>query len=138
MRTLGCCGYACDDCQEYKVSCAGCKESLGKAPRISYRKTEHCPIYQCCIQQKRLEHCGHCPELPCQRFTDYQNPALTAIEAQRLTQRQLALLQTMAQPREIRPILWGTPAYQEALRLRHEIMRVPLGLSLYDEDLDAE
>ena len=44
----------------------------------------------------------------------------------------------MAQPAEIRPIPWGSPDYQEALRLRHEIMRVPLGLSLYDEDLEAE
>jgi hypothetical protein len=37
-----------------------------------------------------------------------------------------------------REIAFGTPEYRLALRLRDEVLRKPLGLSLEDEDLDAE
>ena len=33
---------------------------------------------------------------------------------------------------------FGSDAYQQACQLRHEVLRVPLGLSLYEEDLSAE
>ncbi|WP_168564464.1 GNAT family N-acetyltransferase [Crateriforma spongiae] len=35
-------------------------------------------------------------------------------------------------------IQWCTPLYQEALDLRHEVLRKPLGISFSPEDLDAE
>ncbi|MFW2403167.1 MAG: GNAT family N-acetyltransferase [Gammaproteobacteria bacterium] len=39
---------------------------------------------------------------------------------------------------EIREFDWGTADYRAFCELRQEILRVPLGLNLYDEDLDAE
>lgn len=39
---------------------------------------------------------------------------------------------------EIREFAWGTPDYGAFCELRQEILRAPLGLNLYDEDLDAE
>ena len=32
----------------------------------------------------------------------------------------------------------GSPEYVDGCALRHRVLRVPLGLSIYDEDLDAE
>lgn len=37
-----------------------------------------------------------------------------------------------------REIPWDSPAYHEALRLRNRLLRQPLGLSLFDEDLSGE
>jgi len=38
----------------------------------------------------------------------------------------------------VREIGFGTPDHARLLRLRHDVLRVPLGLSLWDEDLEAE
>jgi predicted GNAT family N-acyltransferase len=38
----------------------------------------------------------------------------------------------------IREIVFGSPDHDRLLRLRHEVLRVPLGLSLWEEDLEAE
>jgi predicted GNAT family N-acyltransferase len=38
----------------------------------------------------------------------------------------------------IREFAWGTPDYRAFCELRQQILRAPLGLNLYDEDLDAE
>ncbi len=35
-------------------------------------------------------------------------------------------------------IIYGTNYYKDTLRLRNKIMRVPLGLNIYDEDLTQE
>lgn len=39
---------------------------------------------------------------------------------------------------ELREIAHGSPDYGRACELRNELLRLPLGLDLYDEDLDAE
>lgn len=38
----------------------------------------------------------------------------------------------------VREIEWGGPEFASFLGLRQEYLRAPLGLDLYDEDLDAE
>lgn len=38
----------------------------------------------------------------------------------------------------VRPIAWGSKEYEDELALRNEILRVPLGLSLYEQDLSQE
>ena len=40
--------------------------------------------------------------------------------------------------KEIRVVEYGSDAYQETLELRNRIMRLPLGTSVYDEDLSHE
>jgi hypothetical protein len=42
-----------------------------------------CPLYDCCINKKRIEHCGLCGELPCQLFQSFHDPALTSEEAEK-------------------------------------------------------
>ena len=38
----------------------------------------------------------------------------------------------------VRDIQWGTKEYEDELALRNEILRVPLGLNLYKQDLSQE
>ena len=38
----------------------------------------------------------------------------------------------------VRDIQWGTKEYDDELALRNEILRVPLGMSLYEQDLSQE
>ncbi|NQT32027.1 MAG: DUF3795 domain-containing protein [Deltaproteobacteria bacterium] len=50
---------------------------------------EVCPIYDCCINRKQLEHCGLCAEFPCQIFISLRDPVLSDEEAeQALRKRQ--------------------------------------------------
>ncbi|ANS73315.1 hypothetical protein AWM70_00880 [Paenibacillus yonginensis] len=39
---------------------------------------------------------------------------------------------------ELEIIPWGSPAYEQALELRDRILRKPLGMSIYKDDLKAE
>lgn len=39
---------------------------------------------------------------------------------------------------EVREILHGSAAYADACRLRHEVLRKPLGMDLFAEDLEQE
>ena len=48
---------------------------------------EVCPLYDCCVNKKHLEHCGLCPELPCQTFTSLRDPALSDEEAEKALQK---------------------------------------------------
>ena len=44
----------------------------------------------------------------------------------------------MAAAVNFRAIDHGSPEYVDGCALRHRVLRVPLGLSIYDDDLDAE
>lgn len=39
---------------------------------------------------------------------------------------------------EIKQILYGSPEYEEELELRNKVLRKPLGMNLYDQDLSGE
>ncbi|HOT03608.1 MAG TPA: hypothetical protein PK069_05465 [Methanolinea sp.] len=43
---------------------------------------EVCPVYDCCVNDRMLPHCGECPELICERFTRYRDPGMSEEEAQ--------------------------------------------------------
>lgn len=64
VRSLaGVCGQYCGVCDSYDANeCRGCAYQLG-----STRHGE-CAIFQCCIGERGLEHCGLCEKFPCQRF----------------------------------------------------------------------
>jgi hypothetical protein len=56
-------------------------------------KGKICPIYDCCINQKQLEHCGICDEFPCETFTTLRDPSLNSEEAEKaLINRQKGLI----------------------------------------------
>lgn len=38
---------------------------------------EQCPFYACVINDKKLAHCGQCPELPCKMHTDFRDPSIS-------------------------------------------------------------
>lgn len=44
----------------------------------------------------------------------------------------------MEQNYTVKQVQWGTREYQQELELRNLLLRKPLGLNLYDEDLDSE
>jgi hypothetical protein len=43
---------------------------------------ECCPLYNCCVNKKQLEHCGLCSELPCETFLALRDPSLSDEEAE--------------------------------------------------------
>ncbi len=52
--------------------------------------------------------------------------------------QEAAFSQAQSEPVEYREVRWNTPEYQEMLSLRNRILRKPLGLDLYEEDLSHE
>jgi len=40
----------------------------------AYAGVECCPVYDCCVNERKLPHCGKCPELMCERFTRFKDP----------------------------------------------------------------
>jgi hypothetical protein len=57
---------ACDACQD--GYCCGCAYQLGRTRR------GECPVFACCIVERGLEHCGLCPDFPCQVFVSHAPP----------------------------------------------------------------
>jgi len=65
------CGLSCSDCGYYKAgNCAGCYAQHGNLFWGS------CPIYRCCVNEKGLGHCGHCPDLPCRTILETRDPSV--------------------------------------------------------------
>lgn len=71
------CGMVCSDCEYYPADCRGCREIKGKVFWLEYTEEEICDIYDCCQNQKKYVHCGHCDELPCRRF-EHDDPTKTS------------------------------------------------------------
>lgn len=78
-KIIACCGCICDECSYYQKDCCGCPALEGKPFWLQYTGSSVCSIYQCCINEKKLPHCGRCKELPCGRF-DNQDPNMTQEE----------------------------------------------------------
>ena len=36
-----------------------------------------CPVFDCCVNDTKLLHCGKFPELMCERFTRFKNPEVS-------------------------------------------------------------
>lgn len=61
------CGTYCGVCEwKDKVDCKGCQECQSNV------FWGQCDKAKCCID-KGFEHCGHCPEMPCQLLLDLFN-----------------------------------------------------------------
>ena len=79
-RTMSVCGVQCDACEHYPDICLGCKALEGKPYWLQYvEDRDVCDIYECCINQRKYEHCGQCEELPCSRY-DREDPMKTKEE----------------------------------------------------------
>jgi hypothetical protein len=63
------CGTYCGECDAYLEGvCCGCGYQLGQTRR------GECAIFQCCIVERGLEHCGLCMDFPCQVFVSHAAP----------------------------------------------------------------
>lgn len=87
------CGWSCGGCQHFKKGCAGCRQTSGTPFWIPKSPMDRCPVYECCTDQKGLEHCGLCPDLPCETFLKLRDPSMSDEEFEKsLTERKAALL----------------------------------------------
>jgi hypothetical protein len=78
---LSVCGCDCAGCDYLKKSqCAGCSAIEGKVWWVGYVGAEVCPIYECVVKRKKLEHCGKCSEIPCRLWQELKDPSYTDAE----------------------------------------------------------
>ncbi|MCW4016864.1 MAG: DUF3795 domain-containing protein [Candidatus Bathyarchaeota archaeon] len=77
------CGLFCGTCEHLNTKCRGCGHQKGKPFWTSMMNVEYCPLYNCCVNTKHLEHCGVCNELPCDTFLALRDPALSDEEAKK-------------------------------------------------------
>jgi hypothetical protein len=76
------CGYSCSDCEHHQKECPGCTKTLGKPFWTAFVGIDRCAIYDCCTSDRKLPHCGTCPELVCERFTRFRDPGMSDAEAE--------------------------------------------------------
>ena len=93
-KIISCCGVICSECSYYPTDCKGCPTIKGQAFWLEYTGENICKIYDCCVNDKRLEHCGQCEILPCGRFNG-SNPTKTPEENKNDFINQLAQLRLM-------------------------------------------
>jgi hypothetical protein len=75
------CGLYCGDCELLGDKCTGCQQVKGKPFWAVQYKVDVCPLYGCCVDRKKLEHCGLCAEFPCETFTSMRDPSMSDEEA---------------------------------------------------------
>jgi len=83
------CGLYCGDCDYLESQCWGCGQVQGKPFWTAQFEAIVCPMYDCCVNQKQLEHCGLCSEFPCEPFTSLRDPALNDEEAEQSLQQRM-------------------------------------------------
>ena len=87
------CGLFCGNCEHLGTNCKGCGNQKGKPFWAALMNVDTCPLYNCSVNTKKLEHCGLCKELPCETFLSLRDPSLSDEEAQKaLVTRQNDLL----------------------------------------------
>jgi hypothetical protein len=71
-RFAAVCGLYCGTCEacetEESGTCRACAYQLGLAVE------GECRIFQCCVVERGLEHCGLCPDFACQLFLASAEP----------------------------------------------------------------
>ena len=90
------CGLDCGDCVHVKEGCRGCNAEKGAPFWCSFASVSVCPVYACCVGERRLEHCGLCDEMPCGRFTQIKDPNTTEEEDRECLKARVAVLKRRA------------------------------------------
>jgi hypothetical protein len=73
------CGYSCSDCYHHTKECPGCGATKGKPFWTAYAGVGCCPVYDCCVNERNLPHCGKCPDLMCERFSRFKDPGASGV-----------------------------------------------------------
>lgn len=76
------CGYSCSDCEHLGAECEGCITNHGKPFWTQFVGVVTCPVYECCVHERKLPHCGRCPDLICERFTRFKDPGMSDEESE--------------------------------------------------------
>ncbi len=71
------CGIYCGNCGYLGEQCAGCGYAEGKPFWTTQIPSGICPLYDCCRNQKQLEPCGRCEDLPCTIFQELRDPNMS-------------------------------------------------------------
>ena len=82
------CGLWCDDCKHFEEDCPGCSGAEGSVFWTEFVDTEACPVYTCCVEERKLPHCGYCAEMPCEKHTRFSDPDIPAEEREKELQKQ--------------------------------------------------
>lgn len=68
------CGTFCGKCDDYGVTCDGCRNRKGRPLWYQmFGTTEPCPYYAC-TAEKGLHDCSQCGQLPCAEYFTYPDP----------------------------------------------------------------
>ncbi len=89
-NTISCCGTDCSKCGCFGNMCKGCNVSLGKV--FHAPEGQACPIYECSINQKNLNGCGACENVPCDIWKNTKDPSFSEEEFERNIQERVARL----------------------------------------------
>jgi hypothetical protein len=90
------CGLNCGDCAYVKEGCKGCNAENGAPFWCSFASVNVCPVYDCCVNECHLEHCGLCKEMPCARFTQIKDPNTTEEQDRECLKARVAALKRRA------------------------------------------
>ena len=74
---ISCCGCVCSDCKFFGNTCKGCGAEKGAPYWVAYAELNTCPIYSCCISERKYKKCSECGELPCYNYYDMKDPSMT-------------------------------------------------------------
>jgi hypothetical protein len=81
-RLAAVCGRYCGECNSFQSgSCCGCGYQLGRTHQ------GECAIFECCVADRGLEHCGLCVDFACQVFLSHATPQEVAVRYQALCRR---------------------------------------------------
>ena len=101
------CGYYCGDCHFLGETCSGCGYVSGRPFWTVEMPGGICPIYECCVNLKQLEHCGVCPDLPCRIIHELRDPDMNDSQFQESIDQRLKNLS--------RRVETGTEAWLEEM-----------------------
>ena len=76
-KEISICGVCCSNCKDYPNNCKGCNSIKGKVYWAHYMGSDVCLIYNCCVNEKKMAHCGECLELPCNLYFDTRDPSIS-------------------------------------------------------------
>ena len=68
------CDYSCSDCDHHGNGCTGYGETKGILFWTPFAGVDCCLVYGCCINERKLAHCGKCPDQVCEKFTRFKDP----------------------------------------------------------------
>ena len=102
------CGIYCGDCEFLGKQCGGCGNIQGKPFHVEQAGMDVCSLYGCCVDSKKVEHCGLCDEFPCDTFKTIRDPALTDEEFEQSLQDRIKALKVRKE--------MGTEAWCEEMR----------------------